>query len=200
MTVMVDWALKTHLLPSFLLPSFRPPFLPSFLPRPESECHVYLICLWHLLIFWCTDRQVLIQWLTWVVCYSRPGSFWSRVRLSGLSFTHIPVFHGESDQHWHCDWQEMTGVVRYLSASDIPAQGQNVLSPWFVFNTQPEEVGTDMIFHPCSTFLWFAGAFVDVLVVWGIFQFCFVVSLVVVLGVVIGSCMCSILRMLYFLY
>ena len=47
----------------------------------------------------------------------------------------------------------MTGVVRYLSASDIPAQGRNVLSPWSVFDDQPEEVGTDMVLGPCSVFL-----------------------------------------------
>ena len=198
MTIMVDWALKTNLLPSFL-PSFLPCFLPSFPGQSQNAMSTWSVCdtCWYFDVQ--VDKCWYNDWHGWCgTCW--PGSFWSRVRLSGLSFTHIPVFHGESDQHWYYDWQEMTGVVRYLSASDIPAQGRNILSPWFVFNTQPEEVGTDVIFHPCSMFLWFASAFVNVLVVWGIFQFCFVVSLVVVLGVVIGLCMCSILRMLCFLY
>ena len=111
------------------------------------------------------------DWHGWcATCW--PGSFWSRVRLSGPSFTHVPVFHGESDKHWHYDLQEMTGVVRYLSASDIPARGRNVLSPWSVFDDQPEEVGTDAVLDPCSVFLWFTGAWC---LCWcsGGFCFCF---------------------------
>lgn len=52
-----------------------------------------------------------------------------------------------------------------------------------------------LVLVPCSC--WFAGQCSCSL---GYFLFCFVVWLVVVWGVVIGLCMCSILRMLYFLY
>ncbi|KAL8593330.1 hypothetical protein ACOMHN_009983 [Nucella lapillus] len=35
---------------------------------------------------------------------------------------------------------EMPGVVRYISADDIPAQGKNDLFPWSIFDAEPEEI------------------------------------------------------------
>ena len=49
-------------------------------------------------------------------------------------------------------------MVRYLSASDIPAEGRNVLSPWSIFDNQPEEVFISYLFIyytlliPCRKF------------------------------------------------